>query len=349
MFAYIGSRTTLERKARGKGIGVFKYHAQEGSFEQVQMLGNLENPSYLAFHPTLPVLYTVHGDGDQISALRIAPRTGELELWHSMPCRGRNPVHLALHASGRYLIVSNHLTGTLAVLPVDEIGALGEVHQLITLTGKPGPHRVEQPFSKPHFNPFDPSGRYVIVPDKGFDHIFTFEATEEGLSAAPVQDRVTRESAGPRHIAFHPGGKWAYVVNELDSTVTAYAFDAGSGALAPMQIVTTLPDTYTGDSRASGICVDETGRYVYASNRGYDSIAVFAIDEATGRLACTQIQPSAGRTPRFFSLSPDGRFLFVLNEDSDTVVRFGVDAQSGQISESGYQMEIGSPVCLLFR
>ncbi|MFD4837512.1 lactonase family protein [Achromobacter sp. NPDC058515] len=346
MHVYIGSRTTRERNARGEGISVFDYSPDTGSLTLTQVVGGLVNPSYLLPHPSLPVLYTVHGDSQEVSALRRDMRSGSLKPWRMQACDGRNPVHLALGPSARYLMVSNHLTGTLAVLPVAADGALAPVSQTVPLTGEPGPHRKEQPFAKPHYNLVDPSGRYVVVPDKGLDRVFLFTLDASGISAEPASVAATREGAGPRHAAFHPAGRWLYVVNELDNTVAAYGLEAG--ALRPFQVLPTLPDTYTGNSRAAGIAMDAHGLHLYVSNRGDDSIAVFRVDPVSGRLAAVQHAHTQGMTPRFFILSPDGRFLFALNEDSDTLVRFRVSPRDGTLIQDGYELRVGSPVCMAF-
>jgi 6-phosphogluconolactonase (cycloisomerase 2 family) len=236
----------------------------------------------------------------------------------------------------------------LAVLPVAADGSLLPLTQLVTLEGTPGPHRIEQKHAKPHFNPFDPAGRHVIVPDKGLDRIFSFRFDNGRLEPAAQPHVATRENAGPRHLAFHPNLPYAYAVNELDSSVTAYRYDADSGALAPLQVLPTLPDTYTGNSRAAAIAIDGAGRHVYASNRGDDSIAIFAIDAATGRLRFLEAQPTLGRTPRFFTLDPESRYLYAANEESDTIVTFRVDAATGRLTPTGATVATGSPVCMVF-
>ncbi|QVQ26495.1 lactonase family protein [Achromobacter deleyi] len=346
MHVYIGSRTTRERNARGDGISVYDYAPDTGSLTLTQVVGGLVNPSYLLPHPSLPVLYAVHGDSQEVSALRRDTRGGSLKPWRMQACEGRNPVHLALGPSARYLMVSNHLTGTLAVLPVAADGALAPVSQTVALTGEPGPHRKEQPHAKPHYNLVDPSGRYVVVPDKGLDRVFLFTLNEQGVGAEPASVAASREGAGPRHAVFHPAGRWLYVVNELDNTVAAYGLE--TGALRPFQVLPTLPDTCTGNSRAAGIAIDAHGLHLYVSNRGHDSIAVFRVDPVSGRLAPVQHAHTQGRTPRFFTLSPDGRFLFALNEDSDTLLRFRVNPQDGTLVQDGYELRIGSPVCMVF-
>ena len=347
-FAYAGSRTTRERHARGEGITVFRVDEASGGLECVQILGGLVNPSFLALNRRGDRLYTVHGDSEEVSVLRVDPADGTLRSMQTQRCGGRNPVHLALDPGERFLVVSNHLSGTLAVLPVRGDGTLDEVSQWVEMQGTPGPHRVEQPFAKPHFNPFDPSGRYVIVPDKGLDRVFSFRFDAGRLVPAERPWAQARETAGPRHVAFHPQRPYAWVVNELDSTVVGYRFDAATGALEALQVVSTLPDTYTGNSRTSEIAVDAAGRTLYASNRGFDSIAAFRIDAATGRLAFLEATPSLGRTPRYFALAPDGRFLYALNEDSDAIVAFAVDAESGRLTPTGATTRCASAVCMVF-
>jgi 6-phosphogluconolactonase (cycloisomerase 2 family) len=346
---YVGCRTTRERNARGRGITAWRRDAATGALSLVQEIDGLVNPSYLALGPGGRVLYTVHGDASEISAFHVDPASGRLAFLNRQGTQGRNPVHLAVAPDGRHIVVSNHLSGTLAVLPLADDGALLPVRQLVELRGEPGPHRIEQQHAKPHFNPFDPAGRHVIVPDKGLDRIFSFRFEQGTLTPAGAPAAVAREAAGPRHIAFHPREPYAYVVNELDSTVTAYRLAAGSGALAPFQVLSTLPDTYTGNSRAAAIAVDARGRFLYASNRGDDSIALFAIAGGTGCLRFIRAFRSGGRTPRFFTLAPDGRFLYAANEDSDTLVAFRIDAESGELEYTGVAAVTGSPVCMVFR
>lgn len=348
MFAYVGSRTTRERNARGEGISVFRLDQDMGRLELVQLVRDLVNPSYLALDRTGTHLYAVHGDMNEISAFRVEQATGQLEFINRQDTGGRNPVHLAIDPSGRHVVVSNHLGSSLAVLPVREDGGLGERTQLITLDGPLGPHRVEQKLSKPHFNPFDPSGNFVLVPDKGLDRSFSFRFSGGRLEPAEPAFAEAREGAGPRHMAFAARRGMAYIVNELDSTVTACAYNAETGTLTPRQILSTLPDTFTGNSRAAGIQVDAEERFVYVSNRGHDSIAVFRIDAATGLLEFAGADPAQGKTPRFFTLTPNGRFLFALNEDSDSIVGFAIDRDSGRLQPTGFKLQSGSPVCMVF-
>ncbi|WP_233272809.1 lactonase family protein [Paraburkholderia acidisoli] len=348
MFAYVGSRTTRERNARGDGISVYQVDTTTGALTLVQLAKDLVNPSFLALSRNGERLYTVHGDMSDISAFAVDKASGTLTFLNTQSTQGKNPVHLALDPLERHVVVSNHIGASLAVLPVAADGSLLPLTQLVHLEGPIGPHRIEQKQSKPHFNPFDPGGRFVIVPDKGLDRTFSFRFENGTLTPAATPFVASREGAGPRHLAFHPGGQYAWIVNELDSTVTSYRYDAATGALAPFQVLSALPETFTGDSRASEIEVDRSGRFLYASNRGDDSIAVFAINAATGHLRFVHAEPTLGKTPRFMTSTPDGRFLYALNEDSDTIVAFSVDAQSGRLTPTGFVAESGSPVCMVF-
>jgi 6-phosphogluconolactonase (cycloisomerase 2 family) len=346
-YAYVGCRTTRERNARGEGLSVFEVHA-DGTLSLVQLVRDLVNPSYLALSRDGTRLYTVHGDESEVSAFAVDRATGRLSFLNRQGTEGKNPVHLALDPTERHLVVTNHLGASLAVLPVAEDGGLQPLSQLVKVDGPIGPHRVEQKQSKPHFNAFDPSGRFVLVPDKGCDRTWSFRFEDGRLVPCDPPCAEAREGAGPRHLAFHPRQPWAYVVNELDSTVTAYRFDAATGALAPFQWLPTLPFDYTGNSRCAAIAIDAAGQRLYASNRGHDSIAVFAIDAATGQLSFIEAVPTQGRTPRAFTLSSDGSLLYALNEDSDSIVTFAVDAASGRLTPTGQSVSTGSPVCLVF-
>jgi 6-phosphogluconolactonase len=348
MFAYVGSRTTRARNARGDGISVFSVDPVNGALTLVQLVGDLVNPSFFAINRAGDRLYTVHGDGHEVSALVIDPHNGHLKFLNRVDCGGRNPVHLALDPTERLLVVSNHLSGTVAVLPVAQDGQLLPAEQLLPCEGTPGPHRHEQPFAKPHCNIFDPTGNYVLVPDKGLDRVFTFRLAQGQLAAAPSPWVASREGAGPRHLAFHPSQSWVFVVNELDSTVTAYHFDAASGALRPKQIITTLPGNFTGNSRAAEIEISRQGRNLYVTNRGHDSLTVFAIEAETGWLRQIQVLPTGGKTPRFFAACPTGDWLYALNEDSDTLVQFAVKPVTGLLTATGRSLTCKSPVCLVF-
>jgi 6-phosphogluconolactonase (cycloisomerase 2 family) len=353
ILAYVGSRTSRERNARGDGINVYRIEAT-GEWTHLQLVGDLLNPAFLAFDRRRRTLYAVHGDSTEVSAFRVDPQTGRLTLLNRQSTHGQNPVHLTVDPSNRVLLIANHVTTSdkpsgLAVLALTPDGALGELADLVPLKGKLGPHRVEQPFAKPHQVQYDPSGRFVVAPDKGRDLVEVYVLDANGkLKLVESPAPHAQESAGPRHIGFHPNGRYAYVINELNSTVAAYRFEAANGALTPFQVLPSLPDSFVGDSRGAEIEVSRDGRFVYASNRGCDTIAVFAVDQRTGRLAARGWTPSGGKTPRFFALAPDGRHLFAANEESDSIVAFAVDARDGTLGAGKMVAKVGSPTCIIF-
>lgn len=347
LLAYVGCRTTRERNARGDGLNVFRI-ATNGRWTHVQRVGDLVNPSWLTLARTRPVLYVAHGDTEEVSAFRIAP-DGTLAPLNRAPCGGRNPVHLATTRADRFLVVANHLTSTIGVLRLDPAtGAIGEIATLHPLPGTPGPHRIEQPFAKPHQVLADPSGDLILVPDKGLDRIFAFRVTPDGRLEESAPAAVAREGAGPRHLAITPDARFAYVLNELDSTILACRHEPATAALTPFQILPSLPDAYTGHSRAAGIAISPDGRFLYASNRGHDSVGAFAADASTGRLRPLGWTQTGGRTPRFIALDPGGATLYAANEDDDTIAAFTVDRATGTLTPRGTVAETGSPVCILF-
>jgi 6-phosphogluconolactonase (cycloisomerase 2 family) len=352
-FAYVGCRTSRERNARGDGITVYRIDGA-GAWTRVQLVAPLVNPSWLAFDRTGHTLYTVHGDGTEASAFRVDATSGQLSLLDKAPTGGCNPVHLMADPSNRFAIVANHIVRNgvksgIASLPIGQDGRLSAPVDVVAFDGTIGPHRVEQPFPKPHQVEFDRSGRYIVIPDKGCDRVLVYSLDASGkLHQLPGAGTPARETSGPRHIAFHPGNRFAYLINELDSTICCYRFDPATGDIRPFQIVSALPDSFTGNSRGSEIAVSDDGRFVYASNRGHDSIALFAIHATSGRLSAIDWVPSMGKTPRFFAVSPDGAALFVANEEGHNIVRYAVDRASGRLSKPVVVTETGSPTSIVF-
>ncbi|MDB5674401.1 MAG: hemagglutinin [Sphingomonas bacterium] len=351
-FAYIGCRTSRERNAKGDGISVWRV-AADGTWSRVQLVRDLVNPSWLAFDRSRRFLYTVHGDGSEASAFRIDPATGELAFLNRVTTGGRNPVHLMADPTNRFMVVANHIVAGevksgLATLPIAADGRLGEPADVIAFDGKIGPHRVEQPFPKPHQVQFDPTGKYIVVPDKGCDRVLVYTIDGGGkLHLVEAAGVAARETSGPRHVAFHAGNRFAYVINELDSTVVVYRFDADTGALRPFQVVSALAEDFTGNSRGSEIAISPDGRHLYASNRGADTVATFTINRASGRLTLTGSSPAGGKTPRFFTLTGDGAAMFVANEEGHTIVRHALDPRSGLPQEPVVVAETGSPTSIL--
>jgi 6-phosphogluconolactonase len=348
MYAYVGSFTTEKRKARGDGIHVYRADPATGAWTHVQHIGDLTNPSFLVLSRDQRFLYAVHGDGDYATAFSLDQETGQAKLLNRAATGGNNGVRQAVDPSGKFMIVANYSSGTVAVLAITQDGSLKDHHQLVQLPGEPGPHKAEQASSHPHDIVFDPSGRFVLVADKGLDCIFVFSFDASSGQLTPKGSVKTRPGAGPRHLAFHPKLPIVWVLNELDSTTTNYRWDDKDGTLTPTQVITTLPTEFTGYSTAAEIAVSSDGRFVYCSNRGHDSVVVYRANAKNGALTPVGWQPTQGSTPRFIGLDQAGRFLYAANEAGDTVVTFRVDSNSGKLTSTGQVIKNGSPVTIVF-
>ncbi|MBI3263666.1 MAG: lactonase family protein [Acidobacteria bacterium] len=349
-FMYVGSFTSQGR-GDGEGLSVYRSDRASRNWTLVQLLKDVPDPSFLTIDRQGWFLYSAHGGGTQATAYQIDQATGRLTILNQQSTGGENGVHLAIDATGRFLVVANYASGSLAVLPIKEDGTLGPLSDLVTLSGTPGPHRTQQTSSHPHHSPFDRTGRYLVVPDKGFDKVFVFRLDTARGKLVPGDPPwvESRAGAAPRHVDFHPSQPYAYVINELDSTITSYHFDPDKGALKPLQIVTTLPSSYTGNNSGAEIVVASSGRFLYGSNRGHDSIAIFAINSSTGVLTSVGWESTHGRTPRFFCLDPSGTHLYAANQNTDTVVIFRVNQTTGRLDTTGQIVRVGNPSTIVFR
>ncbi|MES2186482.1 MAG: lactonase family protein [Pseudomonadota bacterium] len=343
--AYVGCRSTAARQARGRGIAVYRMPAQ-GPWVLEQVLETPDNPSFLLLRPAGRVLYTVHGDGAQVSACAVDPASGALTLRGSWPCGGRNPVHLALSPQGRWLVIANYATGNVTSLPVDAEGMLGAVASSLAFPGNPGPLREHQTGSHPHQAVFDPSGRWLLVPDKGLDRVFTLVLDEKTGQLSLAAQALFPPGSGPRHLVFHPDRLRLFVAGELDCSVHACRFDPRTGVLLTEQSLPTVPPDASAGSSAAGIVLSQDGRRLYVSNRGHGSVAHFACATGVG-LHPEGWSSSGGRTPRFITLAPGGATVVALNEDTDSIVALG----SAQVRapQAPYILAFtGSPVCAVF-
>ena len=346
MFAYVGSYTTPGRNGHGNGINVYKVDPRNGAFRHVQTLGGLENPSFLAINKDQTRLYSVHGDRSEATSYAIDPKTGRLAVLNRQSTGGYNVIHLAINATGRFLFVTNYGTDSIAALPIARDGALGPYSTLTTVAGTIGPHRREQGNIRPHHNPLDREGKHFFLPCKGGDVVVSYRLDRKKGVAVEAGRVASRPGAGPRHIDFHPTRALAYVINELDSTITTYRKDGPT--LAPIQTVPSCPDSFTGYSTGAEIAVDRAGRNVYVTNRGHDSVGVFAIDKAKGVLSPRQWVPTKGTVPRFFAFDPKERFLYVTNQGSDTIFGYRRGA-NGKLSPTRIKVKVGSPACIVFK
>lgn len=350
MFAYVGSFTTAQRKGHGDGINVYRMDPRTGVWTHVQHVPDLANPSFLAVDRQQRFLYSVHADLDEVSAYAIDKSSGLVTPLNKQSCGGKNPVYLTLDPTNRYVITANYTAGSVGVLPIEPDGTLGPRSDVVTLSGEPGPDRKEQTGSHPHNCPFDPAGRFIVVPDKGLDRIFVFRlhAATGKLVANNPPSVATRDGDGPRHIAFHPIEPYAYVINELGSTMTTYRYEAARGLLQAVQVLPTTPSTFTGNNTGAEVAVAPSGRFVYGSNRGHDSIVIFAVERSSGTLTPLDWVSTQGKTPRFFALDPAANFLYAANQDTDTVVTFRVNQRNGRLTATGQIIKVGSPCTIVF-
>ena len=346
-FAYVGSYTAPERQGKGDGITVYRVDRRTGSFHHVQRISHLENPSFLALSPDRRHLYSVHGDRTEVTSFRIDQVSGELTFLNCQSTGGYNPVHLAFDRTGRYLAIANYTTDSVCALPVASDGSLQPYARLTVVKGELGPHKTQQRGMYPHDIPLDPQGRFFYVPCKGGDCVISYRLDRRRGVLVESSRVAARPGAGPRHIAFHPGRALAYVLNELDSTITTYRQHRSSGKLTPFHVVRATPADFTGYSTGAEIAVDRAGRNVYVTNRGHDSVGVFAIDRATGALAPRQWVPSKGGVPRFFCFDPAERLLYVANQGGDSIVTYRVGGD-GKLSPTSTKLRIGSPACIVF-
>ena len=358
LLMYVGTYTAIGQPGRGRAEGLYVYSVdpQSGALTPLHTVAGVANPSFLAFHPNGRFVYTVNEaletdgkPGGGVSAFARDPETGDLTFLNREPSHGTDPCFLTVDPTGRCVLVANYSSGSVAVLPLGEDGRLKPASYVDQHEGSSINPRRQQG-AHAHAIPIDPSGQFALCPDLGMDQVFVYQ-----LDAAagrlqhndPVGAKLT-PGAGPRHLDFHPSKPLAYVINELGSTVTTFAWDAAAGTLRELQTISTLPEGFAEETTCADIHVDPTGRFVYGSNRGHDSIAAFAIDEATGTLTPLGHTPTGGRTPRNFAIDPSGQFLFAANQNTDTIVTFRLDPTTGRLTPAGQVTPVPSPVCLKF-
>lgn len=342
--------------ARGKGIAVFAFDPETGAATAVTEATGVDNPTFLAVHPSNGCVYAISevfgwAEG-VVSAYRFDPAKGRLVYLNKQPTLGSIAAHASFDRSGRYLFVANYAIGdpdelpgkSIAVFPVRADGGLDPAVASAAYTGS-GPNAARQ--ERPHAHCIfpTPDNRFVVVADLGTDRLIAhpFDAATGALSAG-VESRLP-PGAGPRHFVFHPNGRLAFVINELDSTIAALSFDAATGRLTVVDTVSALPGVEGIESHCSSLQISPDGRFLYGANRGHDSIVIHAVDAATGRLAFVGFAPSGGRTPRDHMIDPSGRWLLACNQNSDVVTVFAVDQATGTLKDAGRPIAVGTPMC----
>ena len=353
-FVYFGTYT--EEGSKSKGIYAYRYDASTSELSPIGLVAETTNPSFLAVHPNHRFLYAVNETpsykGEKsggVSAFAIDHATGKLTFLNEVPSRGADPCYITIDKTGKYVLVANYTGGSVAAFPILQDGRLGEASAFVQHTGHgTNPERQEGPHA--HSIDLSPDNRFALVDDLGLDELLVYHFDSGKGSLTPNDPKFAKleAGAGPRHFAFHPNGKFAYVVSEMGGSVTAFAYDGANGALHSLQTVSTLPKDFKGSIEDAEIEVHPSGKFLYASNRGHDSIAVFAIDATKGTLTPIDYIPTGGKTPRSFEIDPTGRLLFAANQDSNNIVIFRLDAETGRLTPTGKVLDVGKPVCVKF-
>ncbi|CAM3616160.1 lactonase family protein [Paracidovorax anthurii] len=351
-WAFVGCRTSAARNAQGTAIEVYE-RGGDGAWRHAHSVPAGDNPSYLALDAAERFLHAVHGDGSSVSSFAVRA-DGTLQRLGNQSTEGLNPVHLSFSPCGRWVVVANYATGSVVSLPVRADGSLGTVACKLELPDAPGPHRLQQRGSHPHQVVFDPSGNWLLVPDKGGDavHTLTLDAATGALRR--VASLHCAPCSGPRHLVFDRSGTKAWVVLELSSQVLSMHFDPSSGILQPHQRIASVPESFTGESSGAGILITDDGEALCVSNRGHGSVCVYAVGRASGVLSRPVWIGAGGLVPRFICQAPAATgaretdadasrtSILVANEDAHTIVRASVDSDPFVFAHTG------SPVCVVF-
>jgi 6-phosphogluconolactonase len=346
---FIGTYTN----GKSKGIYRCQFDLGSGKLSAPVLAAELTNPSFLAIHPNREFLYAVNEVSDaggkktgMVSALALDARTGELKMLNQEPCGGAGPCHIVVDNKGKNALVANYGGGSVAVLPIGSDGKLDKPSCFVQHKGSSvNKSRQEAPHA--HSINLDFPNRFAAVADLGLDKvlIYRFDADKGTLEPNDPPDVSVAPGAGPRHFAFHTSGLYAYVINEMDSTITAFTYDQKKGVLAPIQTISTLPEGYKGNTSTAEVVIHPSGRFLYGSNRGHNSIACYAIDKS-GKLTFVGHQKENIKTPRNFALDPTGRYAIVANQDGHSVVVFRVDQKTGELTPTGNSIQVPSPVCV---
>jgi 6-phosphogluconolactonase len=342
---------TYTAKGTSQGIYSVRLDDATGALSAPTLAAAATDPAWLALSPDRKYLYAIHGSAAQARGFAVDSAAGKLTPLPAADAPAANPPsHLAVDATGRTLLAANYRDGFVAALAIQPDGTLGAPQAIRHEGHGPNPARQEKPHV--HSVTLSPDNRFVIVADLGLDRVFSYalDAARSRLTPATPPFVATAPEAGPRHFKFSPDGRRGYVINELANTITAYDYDAAHGALSPTKTVPTLPPGFTAPNTTAEVRVHPNGRFLYGSNRGHDSIAVFSLDPATGRPGDTpvEITPTGGKNPRNFALSPDGRWLVCGHQDTPLLTVFRVDPNTGRLTRTPHTAEVPSCVCVLF-
>jgi len=334
------------------GIHIYMLDEQSGELSSIETVSGLINPTFLTVSQSKGLLYsyTQADEGQDSGAVltyRIDPESGALSLAGQEPSLDKSATHINLDHAEKFAMTVSYSEGTINLFPVQPNGQLGPLSDKVRHEGSSVvPKRQES--AHPHSIYTDPTDQFVIVPDLGLDTIKVYRLDREQGKFLPHDDVKLAPGSGPRHFAFHPSLAYAYVINELNSTITVFTYDGQAGKLQEIQTVSALPGDFNGTSSTAEVQISACGSFLYGSNRGHDSIVVFAIDKSSGKLSLVQHISTGGEHPRHFSLTPSGRYLLAANKDSDSVHVFKVDPVSGRLSVTGQSISIPQPTCVRY-
>ena len=349
--AFIGTYTRQD----SKGIYAYRFRPATGRVTPIGLVAETENPSFLALHPNHRFLYAVNEisnfegqSAGSVSAFSIDGKTGVLTLLNKVSTRGTIPAHLVVDQTGKSLLVANYGSGSVAAFPLKVDGSIAAASAFIQHNGSSSGPRQKGPHA--HAVNLAPDNRFVFVPDLGLDQVLSYRLDPDKATLTPNDPPFTgvTRGSGPRHFAFHPNGEVAYTLSEMGSLVTVFAYDHNGGTLQERQTISTLPKDFNGSNNSAELEVHPNGRFLYASNRGHDSIAVFAIDPTAGTLTLVEYVPTQGKMPRNFDIDPTGAYLLAANQNTNNIVVFRIDQKTGRLISTGEELKTPSPVCIVF-
>ena len=348
---FVGTYTSWGQ-TRSEGVYVYNMDPATGALKPAGVGKGVVNPSFVTVDPQARYLFSANEAGKVegkpaggVAAFAIDPKTKALTLLNQQYYPDGGPCYVCVEQTGKYALTANYGKGDVVMVPIAADGKAGPPTDTVQHQGSSvNPDRQKGPHA--HSISTDPGNRYAYAADLGLDKILIYEMDLKRGKLVPHGDGKVKPGSGPRHLAFHPSGRYAYVINELNSTMTAFACDPEKGTLEEMQTLSTLPDDFKRQSFCADVHVSPSGEFVYGSNRGHDSIAIFAIDEKTGKLAPVGWQPTGGKTPRGFAIDPTGNFLLAANQDTNTIVVFRIDSQTGKLTQAGPATDVPVPVCV---
>ena len=361
MLVYVGTYTKPDLavpenvSGRGEGIYVYRLDEESGGMNFLAKTKTV-NPSYLAFHPSRNFLYAVNElslyesqHSGTVSAFAVDCKSGQLEFLNKCLTHGTDPCYVAVDKIGRWVSVTNYSSGSVCVMPVLPDGRLGEASDFLQHVGK-GFDQSRQEGPHTHSISIDKSNRFAFVADLGLDKlmVYRFDQVRGMMEPNEMPWIKMKPGSGPRHMAFHPREKFAYVINELNSTLSVLGYDSRLGKLKELQVVPTVPNNFKGENTCADVHITPSGAFVYGSNRGHDSIVIYKAHSLSGKLTYVDCESTRGRTPRSFAIDSTGRFLIVANQDSDSIVIFRINSRTGKLAQAGQIVQVPSPVCVKF-